>query len=57
MDAVLKLAQIMAKLSYLNRLEERRAADVANLKRLKEACDALLGKGNEVAEISTSREI
>jgi hypothetical protein len=57
MDDVLKLAQVKAELSYLNDLEERRAANVAKLKRLKEACDALLGKGAEVARISTSREI
>jgi hypothetical protein len=48
-------AQVKAELSYLNRLEERRETNVASLKRLKEARDALLGKGSEVAEISTSR--
>jgi hypothetical protein len=47
--------QVKAELSYLNRLEERRETNVASLKRLKEARDALLGKGSEVAEISTSR--
>lgn len=57
MDDVLNLAQVKAELSHLNRLEERRAANVANLKRLKEACDALLGKGSEVAGISTSRRL
>lgn len=55
MDDALKFAQVKAELSYLNRLEERRETNVASLKRLKEARDALLGKGSEVAEISTSR--
>ena len=49
MDDVLNLAQVKAELSYLNRLEERREANVASLKRLKEARDALLGRGSEVA--------
>ena len=55
MDDALNLAQIKAELSYLNRLEERRETKVASLKRLKEARDALLGKGSEVAGISNSR--
>jgi hypothetical protein len=53
----LNLAQVKAELSYLNSLEERRETNVASLKRLKEARDALLGKGGEVAEISTSRRV
>jgi hypothetical protein len=53
MDDVLNLAQVKAELSYLNRLEERREANVASLKRLKEARDALLGRG-EVAASSIS---
>ena len=56
MDDVLNLAQVKAELSYLKRLEERRETNVASLKRLKEARDALLGKGSEVAEVSTSRK-
>ena len=52
---VLNLAQIKAELSYLNRLDERRETNVASLKRLKEARDALLGRGSEVAGISNSR--
>ena len=55
MDDVLNLAQVKAELSYLNRLDERRETNVASLKRLKEARDALLGKGSEVAGVSTSR--
>jgi hypothetical protein len=35
------LAQVKAELSYLNRLDERRETNVASLKRLKEARDAL----------------
>ena len=49
------LAQLRAELSYLNRLEERRETNVASLKRLKEARDALMNEGSEVARISTSR--
>jgi len=56
MDDVLNLAQVKAELSYLNRLEERRETNVESLKRLKEARDALLGKGSEVAGVSTSRK-
>jgi hypothetical protein len=55
MDDVLNLAQVKAELSYLNRLDEIRETNVASLKRLKEARDALLGRGSEVAEASTSR--
>jgi hypothetical protein len=54
MDDVLNLAQVKAELSYLNRLEERRETNVASLKRLKEARDALLDRGGEVAG-ATSR--
>jgi hypothetical protein len=54
-DDALNLAQVKAELSYLNRLEERRESNVASLKRLKEARDALLGEGIEVTGISTSR--
>ena len=49
MDDVLNLAEVKAELSYLNRLDEKREANVANLKRLKEARDALLGRRDEVA--------
>ena len=55
MDDAVNLSQLKAELSYLNRLEQRRETKVASLKRLKEARDALLGKGSEVAGISTSR--
>jgi len=56
MDDVPNLAQVKAELSYLNRLAERREANVASLKRLKEARDALLhGRGGEVAGGSISR--
>jgi hypothetical protein len=55
MDDVLNLAQVTAELSYLNRLDQRREINVASLKRLKEARDALLDRGSEVAGISTSR--
>lgn len=41
-DDTLKLAEVMAELTYLNHLEARRESNVASLKRLKEACDALL---------------
>ena len=54
-DIALDLAEVRAELSYLNRLEERRQTNVASLKRLKDARDALLGEGREVAGISTSR--
>ena len=52
---VLNLAQVKAELSYLNRLDERRETNVASLKRLKEARDALLGRGGEVAGVLASR--
>jgi hypothetical protein len=55
MDDVLNLAQVKAELSYLNRLDQRRETNVASLKRLKDARDALLGRGGDVAAISTSR--
>jgi hypothetical protein len=55
MDNAVNLAEVKAELSYLNRLEERRETNVAILKRLKEARDALLGEGSEVADTSTSR--
>jgi hypothetical protein len=51
--AGLNLAQVKAELSYLNSLDERRETNVASLKRLKEARDALLGKGGDVAGAST----
>lgn len=57
MDDVLNLAQVKAELSYLNRLDERREANVANLKRLKEARDALLHEGCEVAGTSNLTQI
>ncbi len=49
MDDVSNLAQVKAELSYLNRLDEMREINVASLKRLKEARDALLGKEYEVS--------
>jgi hypothetical protein len=49
MAETLNLAQVKAELSYLNRLDEIREINVASLKRLKEARDALLGRGSEVA--------
>jgi hypothetical protein len=55
MDDVLNLAQVKAELSYLNRLDQRRETNVESLKRLKEARDALLGRGIEVAGVSASR--
>jgi hypothetical protein len=56
MDDVLSLAQVKAELSYLARLEERRETNVASLKRLKEARDALVARGGEVTDVSTSRK-
>ena len=56
MDDAVNLSQLKAELSYLNRLEQRRETKVASLKRLKEARDALLGRGNEVAGGSTSQK-
>lgn len=55
MDDVQNLAEVKAELSYLARLEEIHEINVASLKRLKEACDALRGKGSEATEVSTSR--
>jgi hypothetical protein len=55
MDNAVNLAQVKAELSYLNRLDEIRETNVASLKRLKEARDALLGRGIEVAGVSASR--
>jgi len=55
MDDVLNLAQLKAELSYLNRLEERHETNVTSLKRLKEARDALLDRGGEVAGVLASR--
>jgi len=55
MDDVLNLAQVKAELSYLNRLDLRREINVESLKRLKEARDALLVRGGEVAGGSISR--
>ena len=55
MDDVLNLAQLKAELSHLNRLDEIREINVASLKRLKEARDALLGRGSEVAGVLASR--
>ena len=55
MAETLNLAQVKAELSYLNRLDQRRETNVASLKRLKEARDALLGSGSEVAVSSISR--
>lgn len=40
-----KLAEVMAELTYLDHLEATRASNVASLRRLKEACDALLESG------------
>jgi hypothetical protein len=50
MDDVLNLAQVKAELSYINHLDEKREINVASLKRLKEARDALLGKQGEIAD-------
>ena len=55
MAETLNLAQVKAELSYLNRLDQRSETNVASLKRLKEARDALLGSGSEVAVSSISR--
>ena len=51
MDDLPSLAQVEAELSYINRLDAKRKINVASLKRLKEACDALLGEEGEVAGI------
>jgi hypothetical protein len=55
MHDVQNLAQLRAELSYLNRLDERRALNVASLKRLKDARDALLDGGGQVAGNSMTR--
>jgi hypothetical protein len=55
MVETLNIARVKAELSYLNRLDERRETNVESLKRLKEARDALLGRGSEVAGGSISR--
>ena len=57
MDDVLNLAQVKAELSYINHLDERREINVASLKRLKEARDALLGKQDEIGDISPGQLI
>ena len=49
MDDAVNLSQLKAELSYLNRLDQRRETNVESLKRLKEARDALLVRGGEVA--------
>lgn len=40
-----QLAEVMAELTYLDHLEAVRESNVASLRRLKEACDALLESG------------
>lgn len=40
-----KLAEVMAGLTYLEHLEAIRESNVASLRRLKDACDALLESG------------
>ena len=47
-----KLAEVMAELTYLDHLEAKRESNVASLKRLKEACDALMESG--LATLSAS---
>ena len=47
-----KLAEVMAELTYLDHLEAKCERNVASLKRLKEACDALLDSG--LATLSSS---
>jgi hypothetical protein len=49
MDDALNLARVKAELCYLNQLDERREINVASLKRLKEARDALLGRDDETS--------
>ena len=48
MDDVLNLAQVEAELCHLNRLDAKREINVASLKRLKEARDALLVEEDDV---------
>jgi len=52
---VQNLAQVKAELTHLARLAERHETNVASLKRLKEACDALRGQGSEVMGVSAAR--
>jgi hypothetical protein len=40
-----QLVEVMAELTYLDHLEAVRESNVASLRRLKEACDALLERG------------
>jgi hypothetical protein len=40
-----QLAEVMAELTYLDHLEAVRESNVASLRRLKDACDALLESG------------
>ena len=40
-----QLAEVMAELTYLDHLEAVRESNVVSLRRLKEACDALLESG------------
>jgi hypothetical protein len=47
MHDVQNLARLTAELSHLNSLDQRREINVASLKRLKDARDALLGQGCE----------
>jgi hypothetical protein len=47
-----KLAEVMAGLTYLDHLETVRESNVASLRRLKRACDALLQSG--LGSLSTS---
>ena len=53
-EETLKLAEIMAELTYLDHLEAMRASNVANLKRLKDACDALLDSGLSASSATLS---
>jgi hypothetical protein len=56
MDDVQNLAQVKAELTYLVRLEQRCETNVASLKRLKEACDALRGMGSDVTGTPVSQK-
>ena len=56
MDDVQNLAQVKAELTYLVRLEQRHETNVASLKRLKEACDALRGMGSDVTGTPVSQK-
>ena len=57
MDDVQNLAEVKAELTYLARLEEIHEINVTSLKRLKEACDALRGKGSEVTGTPISQKL